>query len=253
MSVVIVDSRVLVSKRSHLRVDPDAQRSDRRLVAKVTRGGTPANAPVDRSARARPADAPVCACSAKVGEASLKGRNRRHVPGRAAAQPEGRARGCRRARRERRLGARDRGAGRAASPTRSPRAWSACSASSTASVCLRCERDVERIADVAMVAFARARPADLRGARAAARQVLPAHLAAARARDRGGAPGAHRAAGGPAAARPRAARRARPRTRAYVHMREIDGSRRAAGRHERARAHAALRRHRLARSRRCWR
>lgn len=29
----------------------------------------------------------------------------------------------------------------------------------TASVCLRCERDVERIADVAMIAFARARPA----------------------------------------------------------------------------------------------
>ena len=50
-----------------------------------------------------------------------------------------------------------------------------------ASVCLRCERDAERIADVAMLAFERARPATFAVRVRRRDKTLPAHLPGARA------------------------------------------------------------------------
>ena len=125
------------------------------------------------------------------------------------------------------------------------RGWSASSASPTASVCLACERDSEAIADAALVAFERLRPASFAvrvrrrdksfpltsqqlereiGAAVQRRTALPVNLS------RPG-PGAARRAG-PAPrlrARSRACRRRRP-----------------SGRQQRPRRQPALRRHRLA-------
>ena len=115
-----------------------------------------------------------------------------------------------------------------------------------ASVCLRCERDVERIADVAMVAFARAQPRDLRRARAAPRQVVPAHVAGARAPDRRRDPGAHRAAGRPQPARTSSCASSSTRDGRLRARARARGRGRAAGRHERPRGRAAVGRHRLA-------
>ena len=117
-----------------------------------------------------------------------------------------------------------------------------------ASVCLRCERDVERIADVAMIAFARAQPETFAvrvrrrdksfpltsqqlereiGAALQARTALPVNLSR---------PGAG------------AARRARRRRGVRARARDR-GRGRAAGRHQRSRRHAPVGRHRLARRR----
>ena len=103
-----------------------------------------------------PAGAPVCLL-AKVGEATLKGRNKRHFI-------EALRRNTRAALRD--LDARVEGGGSVfVIPV--PDELTAAEAASrlervfgfvTGSVCLRCERDVERIAEVGMVAFARVQP-----------------------------------------------------------------------------------------------
>jgi thiamine biosynthesis protein ThiI len=110
---------------------------------------------LDRAAEA-PAGAPVCLL-AKVGEASLKGRNKRHFLEALRRNTRAALRG---------LDARVEGGGSvfmipvpdelvaAEAASRLERVFGFV----TGSVCLRCERDTERIADIGMVAFARARP-----------------------------------------------------------------------------------------------
>jgi tRNA uracil 4-sulfurtransferase len=103
-----------------------------------------------------PAGAPVCLL-AKVGEASLKGRNKRHFIDALRRNTRAALRG---------LDARVEGGGSVfVIPV--PDELAAAEAASrlervfgfvTGSVCLRCERDPERIAEVGMVAFARAQP-----------------------------------------------------------------------------------------------
>src|SRR5688572_16530377 len=103
-----------------------------------------------------PAGAPVCLL-AKVGEASLKGRNKRHFLDALRRNTRAALRG---------LDARVEGGGSVfLIPV--PDELTAAEAASrlervfgfvTGSVCLRCERDTERIAEVGMVAFARAQP-----------------------------------------------------------------------------------------------
>ena len=105
---------------------------------------------------AAPADAPVCLL-AKVGEATLKGRNKRHFVESLRRNTRAALRG---------LDARVEGGGSVfVIPV--PDELTAADAASrlervfgfvTGSVCLRCERDAERIAAVGMVAFARSRP-----------------------------------------------------------------------------------------------
>ena len=109
----------------------------------------------DRSSEA-PAGAPVCLL-AKVGEASLKGRNKRHFLDALRRNTRAALRG---------LDARVEGGGSVfVIPV--PDELTAAEAASrlervfgfvTGSVCLRCEREPERIAEVGMVAFARAQP-----------------------------------------------------------------------------------------------
>ena len=103
-----------------------------------------------------PAGAPVCLL-AKVGEASLKGRNKRQFLEALRRNTRAALRG---------LDARVEGGGSvfmipvtdelsaAEAALRLERVFGFV----TGSVCLRCDRDAERIADVGMVAFARARP-----------------------------------------------------------------------------------------------
>jgi thiamine biosynthesis protein ThiI len=103
-----------------------------------------------------PAGAPVCLL-AKVGEATLKGRNKRHFIEALRRNTRAALRG---------LDARVEGGGSVfVIPV--PDELTAADAASrlervfgfvTGSVCLRCERDVERIAEVGMVAFARVQP-----------------------------------------------------------------------------------------------
>jgi thiamine biosynthesis protein ThiI len=114
--------------------------------------------PLQSPAIATPAtiDAPVCVL-AKVGEASLKGRNRRRVLDALRRNLKAALAG---------LDARVESGGSVLVipvpdelvadevASRLDRVFGF----ATASVCLRCERDVERIADVAMIAFARVRP-----------------------------------------------------------------------------------------------
>jgi thiamine biosynthesis protein ThiI len=103
-----------------------------------------------------PAAAPVCLL-AKVGEASLKGRNKRHFIDVLRRNTRAALRG---------LDARVEGGG-SVFVVPVPDELTAAEAAArlervfgfvTGSVCLRCERDTERIAEVGMVAFARARP-----------------------------------------------------------------------------------------------
>ena len=96
---------------------------------------------------------------AKVGEASLKGRNRRYFLDTPAAQPEGGAGGSRRPHRRRRLGDDDRGSRRGASPTRSAPGSSASSDSPTPRSASPASATPEAIATAALLAFERARPA----------------------------------------------------------------------------------------------
>jgi thiamine biosynthesis protein ThiI len=107
-------------------------------------------------ADATPPAAPVCVL-AKVGEASLKGRNKRHFLDVLRRNLKAALAG---------VDARVQGGGSVLAVA-VPDELAADEVASrlgrvfgfaTASVCLRCERDVERIADVAMVAFARAQP-----------------------------------------------------------------------------------------------
>ena len=109
------------------------------------------NVPIDS-----PADAPVCVL-AKVGEASLKGRNRRRFLDALRRNLKAALAGLR-ARVES-------GGSVLVIPVSDELAADEVASRlervfgfANASVCLRCERDVERIADVGMVAFARARP-----------------------------------------------------------------------------------------------
>ncbi|MGH2980276.1 MAG: tRNA uracil 4-sulfurtransferase ThiI [Solirubrobacterales bacterium] len=101
-------------------------------------------------------DAPVCLL-AKVGEASLKGRNKRHFLDALRRNTRAALRG---------LDARVEGGG-SVFVVPVPDELTAAEVASrlervfgfvTGSVCLRCERDPERIAEVGMVAFARAQP-----------------------------------------------------------------------------------------------
>ena len=105
---------------------------------------------------AEPVAAPVCLL-AKVGEASLKGRNKRHFIDALRRNTRAALRG---------LDARVEGGG-SVFVVPVPDELTAAEAAArlervfgfvTGSVCLRCERDPERIAEVGMVAFARAQP-----------------------------------------------------------------------------------------------
>ena len=186
-----------------------------------------------------------CCVLAKVGEASLKGRNRRQFLDALRRNLKAALAGRRRARRERRVGAGDRGAGRA-------------------------RRGRGRLAAGAGVRIRRrlGLPA-LRARRRAHRRRRDGRLRAARSRETSpcACAGATRPSRSP---RRSSSARSAPRMQAahglpvdlrhpglelrveldadaaYVHVREIDGRRRAAGGDERARDLAAVRRHRLA-------
>ena len=104
----------------------------------------------------RSLDAPVCVL-AKVGEASLKGRNRRHFLDALRRNLKAALAGV-----EARV---ESGGSVLVIPVPDELVADEVAARlervfgfANASVCLRCEREVERIADVAMIAFARARP-----------------------------------------------------------------------------------------------
>src|SRR5262245_41827112 len=118
--------------------------------------GKPLHTPVEDASGRITVDAPVCVL-AKVGEASLKGRNRRQFLDALRRNLKATLAG---------VDARVESGGSVLQipvpdelvadevASRLERVFGF----ATASVCLRCERDVERIADVGMVAFARTRP-----------------------------------------------------------------------------------------------
>ena len=209
------------------------------------------NRPVPKSAHTAldrvpdaPAGAPVCLL-AKVGEASLKGRNKRHFLDALRRNTRAALRG---------LDARVEGGGSvflipvpdelvaAEAAARLERVFGFV----TGSVCLRCERDTERITEVGMVAFARAQPRTF--AVRVRRRDKAFHLTSQEIERLVGAAIQERTALPVDLSRPDLELRVELDAHgAYVHVRELAGRGRAAGRHQRPRGRVALRRHRLSR------